>query len=70
MVVQCCSCKKVREGQAWGDSIDPDLARAPVSHTYCPVCAKRVIEAHAGRLEVHTRSQPDDPDLVIHLPSS
>jgi nitrogen-specific signal transduction histidine kinase/DNA-binding response OmpR family regulator len=32
--------------------------------------AKRVIEAHAGRLEVHTRSQPDDPDLVIHLPSN
>ncbi len=31
--------------------------------------AKRVIEAHAGRLEVHTRIQPDDPDLVIHLPS-
>ncbi|MDD2765692.1 MAG: ATP-binding protein [Opitutaceae bacterium] len=32
--------------------------------------AKRVIEAHAGRLEVHARSQPDDPDLVIHLPSN
>jgi nitrogen fixation/metabolism regulation signal transduction histidine kinase len=32
--------------------------------------AKRVIEAHAGQLEVHTRSQPDDPDLVIHLPSN
>jgi nitrogen fixation/metabolism regulation signal transduction histidine kinase len=32
--------------------------------------AKRVIEAHAGRLEVHTRSQPDDPDLIIHLPSN
>ncbi len=32
--------------------------------------AKRVIEAHAGRLDVRTRSQPDDPDLVIHLPSS
>ena len=31
--------------------------------------AKRVIEAHAGRLEVRTRIQPDDPDLVIHLPS-
>jgi nitrogen-specific signal transduction histidine kinase len=31
--------------------------------------AKRVIEAHAGRLEVHSRVQPDDPDLVIHLPS-
>jgi signal transduction histidine kinase/DNA-binding response OmpR family regulator len=32
--------------------------------------AKRVIEAHAGRLDVQTRSRPDDPDLVIHLPSS
>lgn len=32
--------------------------------------AKRVIEAHAGRLEVRIRSQPDDPDLVIHLPSN
>ncbi|MFA5057988.1 MAG: ATP-binding protein, partial [Opitutaceae bacterium] len=32
--------------------------------------AKRVIEAHAGRLEVRTRNQPDDPDLVIHLPSN
>jgi len=32
--------------------------------------AKRVIEAHAGRLEVQTRILPDDPDLVIHLPSS
>jgi signal transduction histidine kinase/DNA-binding response OmpR family regulator len=30
--------------------------------------AKRVIEAHAGRLEVHARGQADDPDLVIHLP--
>jgi nitrogen fixation/metabolism regulation signal transduction histidine kinase len=32
--------------------------------------AKRVIEAHAGRLEVQTRHQPEDPDLVIHLPSN
>jgi signal transduction histidine kinase/DNA-binding response OmpR family regulator len=32
--------------------------------------AKRVIEAHAGRLEVHSRTQPDDPDLIIHLPAS
>jgi signal transduction histidine kinase len=32
--------------------------------------AKRVIEAHAGRLEVNARILPDDPNLVIHLPSS
>ncbi len=32
--------------------------------------AKRVIEAHAGRLEVRTRGEPNDPDLVIHLPGN
>ncbi|HUJ43819.1 MAG TPA: ATP-binding protein [Opitutaceae bacterium] len=32
--------------------------------------AKRVIEAHAGRLEVRARSEPNDPDLVIHLPAN
>ncbi len=30
--------------------------------------AKRVIEAHAGRLEIQPRKKPEDPDLVIHLP--
>jgi signal transduction histidine kinase/DNA-binding response OmpR family regulator len=30
--------------------------------------ARRVIEAHHGSLEVHTRTAPADPDLVIHLP--
>ncbi len=30
--------------------------------------AKRVIEAHAGRLEIRPRARPEDPDLVIHLP--
>ncbi len=30
--------------------------------------ARRVIEAHQGRLEVHTRTTAADPDLVIHLP--
>ncbi|HTX66339.1 MAG TPA: ATP-binding protein [Opitutaceae bacterium] len=31
--------------------------------------AKRVIEAHAGRLEVQARRRPEDPDLVVHLPA-
>jgi len=30
--------------------------------------ARRVIEAHHGRLEVRTRTAPDDPDLIIRLP--
>lgn len=30
--------------------------------------ARRVIEAHAGRLDVHPRALPTDPDLTIRLP--
>lgn len=30
--------------------------------------ARRVIEAHAGRLDVHPRTLPTDPDLTIRLP--
>lgn len=30
--------------------------------------AQRVIEAHSGRLEVHSRLTPGDADLTIHLP--
>lgn len=30
--------------------------------------ARRVIEAHQGSLEVHTRAAPSDPDLTIRLP--
>ncbi|MBL9215814.1 MAG: PAS domain-containing protein [Opitutaceae bacterium] len=30
--------------------------------------ARRVIEAHQGRLDVRPRTAPGDPDVVIHLP--
>jgi signal transduction histidine kinase len=30
--------------------------------------ARRVIEAHQGRLNVLPRRSPGDPDIVIHLP--
>lgn len=30
--------------------------------------ARRVIEAHQGRLDVRARQTPGDPDIVIHLP--
>ncbi len=30
--------------------------------------ARRIIEAHQGRLELHTRVSPGDPDLTVHLP--
>jgi signal transduction histidine kinase len=30
--------------------------------------ARRVIEAHQGRLDILPRNSPGDPDIVIHLP--
>ena len=30
--------------------------------------ARRVIEAHHGRLEIRPRATPSDPDLTIYLP--
>lgn len=36
MTVQCCKCKRVRNGAAWVTA-EPVL-EGPVSHTYCPSC--------------------------------
>jgi hypothetical protein len=38
MVVQCCVCRKVRDGSRWNK---PPKGHHPetVSHGYCPVCA-------------------------------
>ena len=39
MRVQCCVCKKLREGHQW---VEPDVPIRPdedVSHGYCPICA-------------------------------
>ncbi len=57
MTVQCCVCKRVREGKAWYVMNVPEQALAPISHGYCPVCASRAfaeLRAEAKRL----RSQP------------
>ena len=36
MTVQCCKCKRIRNGALW---VAPDPApEGPVSHTYCPSC--------------------------------
>lgn len=36
MTVQCCKCKRVRDGDAW---VGPEhAAEGPISHTYCSRC--------------------------------
>lgn len=55
MTVQCCVCKRVREGKAWYVTNLPERALGPVSHGYCPVCAARAYEelrAEAQRIKM------------------
>ena len=48
MTVQCCICKRVREGQVWVDQVLSEQEEANTSHGYCPVCAaKAFAEIHA-----------------------
>ena len=39
MIVQCCSCKRVRKGKEWVDSTESEVLTGHVSHGYCPSCA-------------------------------
>ncbi len=36
MTVQCCKCKRVRQGSSW--VVCETLPEGPVSHTYCSKC--------------------------------
>jgi len=36
MTVQCCQCKRVREGRSWLPA--PAVPDDTASHTYCPAC--------------------------------
>lgn len=44
MVVQCCVCKRIRNGAEWGSANLRVLAEE-VSHGYCPECANKAFEA-------------------------
>lgn len=39
MMVQCCVCKRIRQGDAWTDASEAENGRE-VSHGYCPACAE------------------------------
>lgn len=41
MTVQCCSCKKIREGDRWVMTAAPE-SQMRISHGYCPTCAAKV----------------------------
>ena len=39
MEVQCCVCKKIRNGDRWVSVQKKDLPSRSISHGYCPKCA-------------------------------
>ena len=41
MEVQCCMCRKFRNGNEWTEGAPNDAAK--VSHGYCPECAARMM---------------------------
>lgn len=42
MTVQCCVCKRKREGEEWiKSSLQPD---PNASHTYCPACLHEAMD--------------------------
>ena len=52
MVIQCCVCRKIRQGTSWVAAQQTPQNRNEVSHSYCPECAKRAIE------EIRSQSKP------------
>lgn len=41
MTVQCCQCKRVREGRSWVPA--PAVPESAMSHTYCPGCYANIM---------------------------
>jgi len=38
MIVQCCICQRVRDGEAWRPADPAELKGNNISHGYCPDC--------------------------------
>ncbi len=48
MIVQCCSCKRVKSGEKWEGADRQFTIEDHVSHGYCPPCKLEVL-AQASR---------------------
>jgi hypothetical protein len=55
MVVQCCLCKRVRNGREWAEPVVSEVADGDVSHGYCPVCAAKAFEEIEDLLSTRRR---------------
>jgi len=43
MTIQCCVCKKIKDGEKW--KTDGHGGRSDASHTYCPRCFEKSMTA-------------------------
>lgn len=54
MIVQCCQCRKVKQGERWKEpSSHTLLQEQTVTHTYCPACAELVLQ----QIQLYERSK-------------
>ncbi len=51
MIVQCCVCQRIHKEGQWRN--DPPRSQ-PVSHTYCPKCAKETLVSRGLNPDVIT----------------
>lgn len=56
MTIQCCVCKKVKEGENW--KLDGHGGRSEASHTYCPRCLKSTVAEIRGQRRQAVLAQP------------
>ena len=66
MTVQCCKCKRLKDGADWFEAAEAPTG--PISHTYCPDCLEithlEFFTAQASCSPVHSAS------VVNHLVST
>lgn len=48
MTIQCCKCKRLRNGQEWTETVGS--LEGPVSHSYCPACLTETRIEHFSEL--------------------
>ncbi|MFH1743938.1 MAG: hypothetical protein ABIH23_33450 [bacterium] len=44
MIVQCCQCGKIEDGNKWSLPSPELLKKGKISHTYCPDCCQQALK--------------------------
>jgi hypothetical protein len=72
VITQCCACQKIRQGTHWVEQSEVVLSDEPVSHGYCPACAKDAYQAievdqSNGNLSFPKAFQSAKASSILHV---